>query len=387
MNTIQTTPPEHILHVIAINGIGGAEKLLLDLLPALQEKQVRVSCLIFYKPATRIHAESIGKELAANGIEVHYISYESAMLGNKKELLAFLAGRKFSIIHSHLKHTDFWLARLKFKGILKTPVVTTMHGYRDKFHGRYGLKWKSGQLLTSYYWLSKFISRNVDGLIMISKGIDKLYRDAHLGNKNSVIIYHGTTLDKMNPVKETLSKVPKLVLAGRLTGFKGHIYAIKAVKILENEFPELQLHFFGTGPEESNLKEAVRVNQLEEKVIFHGFVNNLATRMPEHDIAVVPSIGEPFGLVFFDSFKAGLPVVAFDVPAGNEIITHGRNGLLAETENAASLAEKLRQLLTDNELRKKLVKNSQEVLASDFSLDRMAADYLSFYRKTINADK
>jgi len=110
---------------------------------------------------------------------------------------------------------------------------------------------------------------------------------------------------------------------------------------------------------------------------------NIVQTISKYDIALLPSMYEPFGIVFLDSFAAKVPVIAFDLPAGNEIITDGYNGLLAEPKNAASLAAKAEILIEDNRLRDNIVINAHKTLQEKYSMDLMVNAYLSVYRELI----
>lgn len=376
----------NILHVIAINGIGGAENLLIELLPALKNQNNKVYCIIFHRNSSGPEAHFIGDNLKNLDIKVQYRRYSKIFDKNIFSfLLNFIKANELDIIHSHLKHADIWFAILKWQKKVFIPVISTLHGYRDSYHNKYGLFWKKKETFTFYYWITKFICIQLDGFIMISQGIKSLYQKAGLIKKKNVsIIYHGTTLDKVDVFKTKPSFNYEIALPGRLVKFKGHKYLIEAAKSLRQKFPAISVHFYGSGPELNNLKQLVARNDQEQYIFFHGFVNDIINRISQHDIAVIPSIGEPFGLVFFDAFKADLPVVAFNLAAGNEIIEDGYNGLLAEPFNVDSLSNLISKLFIDQHLRMKLKEHAKEKLQLVFSIERMAKGYIFFYQTVIN---
>lgn len=377
-----------VLHLIAVNEIGGAERLLTTLLPALQATGVAVECLILSRPAAVPKAKDIGHELLRCGIPVLYAQYTSVL---KKQTLDFIAHtikrQTPQLVHAHLKHAEIWTAILKRRRKITVPVISTLHGYRDDYHSRFGLNWQGRAKLSGYYWVNRFIGRQLDGFVSISQGVTDLFVASGLLNKERIAtIHHGTKAGEP-PQPENRQPRPDLVIVGRLVKFKGHQYAVGAVRLLKEKHPGVHLHLYGKGPEETALKALVKAQGLEANVTFHGFVQDVQAALPQHSIALVPSVGEPFGLVFFDAFKAGLPVVAFNVPAGNEIITHEVNGLLAATVSRESMAQEIEKLLENEGLYQTMAAKAYQTMKTDFSIERMAAAYASFYQRIINGKK
>ncbi|MBB1287128.1 glycosyltransferase family 4 protein [Flavisolibacter sp. BT320] len=373
-----------ILHIIAVNGIGGAEKLLVTLLPALLEKGTQATCLLFYTSPYLPDAKSIGAALAQKGIPIIYREYSGIFQqANLSFIAATIQSQSPDVVHVHLKHAEIWIALLKVFGKVKQPVVATLHGYRDQYHSVHGLQWNSRGKFSPYYWLSRFAASRIDRFISISNGVARFFMASGMVAKEKMkTIYHGTTVDDIHLVPRQQAD-PDFVVIGRLVGFKGHRYALEAMTILAKKYPQAQLHFYGVGPEEESLRQMTTALGLEANVIFHGFVENLKEKLPDHSIALMPSIGEPFGLVFFDAFKAGLPVVAFDLPAGNEIIQDKENGLLANPLDAASLAARVEELLQDAELFQSTRQKAIAVLKDHFTIGQMAERYIDFYRETV----
>lgn len=371
-----------ILHVIAINNIGGAEKLLVTLLPELKAHGANIDCLLFYRKPYNKNATFIGEQLRENGISVSYQEYDNvASRENFRFLEVFIKRCQPSIVHAHLRHAELWLSILKWLGRIDVLVVATLHGYRDEYQNKYGLNWNAKARCSWYFWLTRFVCKQIDYFIGISKGIAELFIKSELVAANKVeVIYHGAHAGKVNFVKEKALS-PDLAIIGRLIKCKGHAYAIDAMVFLKEKFPSITLHIYGIGEEEENLKQQVARLALTDHVCFHGFVSDLSARLAKHSVIVVPSFGEAFGLVFFDAFEAGLPVVTFDIAANNEIILHRENGLLAKPFSSESLAQEIAMLLEDGELYHSIASNAQQILVEKYSMRRMALDYLSFYER------
>jgi glycosyltransferase involved in cell wall biosynthesis len=95
------------------------------------------------------------------------------------------------------------------------------------------------------------------------------------------------------------------------------------------------------------------------------------------DVAVVPSLYEPFGLVALEALACGVPVIASAVGGLKEIVIDGRCGLLVPPGDPAALARALCTVLSDESLRARLSAGAR-LRAEDFSLQRRSSQLLGF---------
>jgi glycogen(starch) synthase len=113
------------------------------------------------------------------------------------------------------------------------------------------------------------------------------------------------------------------------------------------EHPQTKLLITGRGPYEAELKEQARRLGVDNRVFFTGYIDdktrNILYRLAE--VAIFPSLYEPFGIVALEAMAAGAPVLVSETGGLGEIIVHGRNGLKMHPGNAASLAENVLWML------------------------------------------
>ncbi|RRR96573.1 glycosyltransferase family 4 protein [Glycomyces terrestris] len=148
---------------------------------------------------------------------------------------------------------------------------------------------------------------------------------------------------------------PLVMTAGRLTGMKGFDTLVKAFSQVAEEFPEWRLKIFGRGPSKEKLTKLIADLGLEGRVELPGPVTPLDAEWQRASVAAIPSRFEPFGLVIVEAMAAGLPVVCSAVKHGPlEIIESGENGLLVPPMKPTALANALRRLMGDPQLRRKL---------------------------------
>jgi phosphatidylinositol alpha-mannosyltransferase len=100
-----------------------------------------------------------------------------------------------------------------------------------------------------------------------------------------------------------------------------------------------------------------------------------------------PSLrGESFGIVLLEAMAAGAPLVASNISGYNNVASSERNALLVEPGNPVELARCIMRTFKEPELRKSLVTGGYE-RATDFSMERLAEQYLSIYRKLLSDEK
>ena len=155
-----------------------------------------------------------------------------------------------------------------------------------------------------------------------------------------------------------------MIYPGTLNWHQGMDLAIKAFSKIEAWFPDAHFHIYGNGPERNNLDRLVVELGLEEKVIFKGVVprDQVAARMAESDLGVVPKRGDSFGNEAFSTktleFMAlGVPVLISET-AVDRYYFNDDIAMFFRPGDVDDLAAKMGHLISDQALRQKLAKNA-----------------------------
>jgi len=132
-----------------------------------------------------------------------------------------------------------------------------------------------------------------------------------------------------------------------------------AAKRLRNRIAGLEIRIAGDGPEAGRLKDFCKTNQLQDCVKWLGNISQaqLACEYNSCDIFCLPSVQEGFGIVFLEAMAAGKSIVAARAAAVPEVVKHG---LLAEPNDAVSLAEAIERVYLEPELRRSLGEAGRE---------------------------
>ena len=114
-----------------------------------------------------------------------------------------------------------------------------------------------------------------------------------------------------------------------------------------------------------------------------GKQDDVAGLLSLADIFLLPSENESFGLSALEAMSCEVPVIGTNAGGLPEVVEHGHTGWLAEVGNVATMAEYGKQLLTDNDLRKKMGQNARQVALKKFHQDKIIDMYEKYYREII----
>jgi glycosyltransferase involved in cell wall biosynthesis len=172
-------------------------------------------------------------------------------------------------------------------------------------------------------------------------------------------------------------------VAAQLIPRKGHRYLLEAMPGLLADFPSLQLLVFGRGPLQGDLNEQIEKLQLQDHVNMAGFREDLPAILPCLDLLVHPALMEGLGIALLQAASSGLPIVAVNAGGMPEAVEDGVNGRLVTPGSSADLADALRQLLSDEELRLRMGKAGREKMRREFSLQGMVEGNMRVYRELL----
>ncbi|MDI6709011.1 MAG: glycosyltransferase family 4 protein, partial [Candidatus Thermoplasmatota archaeon] len=189
-----------------------------------------------------------------------------------------------------------------------------------------------------------------------------------------------TSLPDKTAFKNRYNLSGKIILnISRLAVSKGQKYLIKAFSQIIPDFPDLKLVIIGEDwGEMKNLKLLVKNLRLEDKVLLPGLVSaqDVLEAFSASEIFVLPSLAEGLPTVILEAMASGLPIVATDV--GGVAETLNGVGLVIRAANANQLAENMRKLLEDDELRKRCSKLGRERVKR-YDWPRVARDVVRVY--------
>ena len=170
-------------------------------------------------------------------------------------------------------------------------------------------------------------------------------------------------------------------------GFIGRLDPVKRVQDLLAGLPRLipivegvTVDIYGDGPQRAALESQIDTLAIRGQVTMHGAVEDVRAALSEMGVLVLPSSAEGFGLVLIEAMAAGVPVVATDVPGIRDVVKHEVNGLLVPVGAPASLALAIDRIISDEELRARLVKGGLAVVSEKFAWNDVIKQYARLLR-------
>lgn len=163
-----------------------------------------------------------------------------------------------------------------------------------------------------------------------------------------------------------------LLCVGRLTPAKGQHLLLEVIAALRDGGEQVRLHLAGDGPDRASLERHAQALGIHHSVEFHGAINHdqVRTLYAHCDAFVLPSFAEGIPVVLMEAMAAGLPCVSTRIAGIPELIVDGESGFLASPSSLDELTGRLRQLLHDPQLRKRLAANGRRRVCEDYDLNR-----------------
>ncbi|MDA8441011.1 MAG: DUF1957 domain-containing protein, partial [Peptococcaceae bacterium] len=372
--------------------VGGLSRHVYDLVRQLSTQGWQVHVVTtaagasVYETVAGVHVHRV-EVLQPDGSEFQHwaLQLNLALLATCQRLIA--SGIKFDLVHAH-----DWLVCYTAKTLKKVyglPLVATVHATE---HGRnqgihtalqgyiHHLEWLLTYEAEQVIVCSTYMQQEVTALFQLP------------GAKLSTIPngVDGTQLPVRR--KRSQTKEPYALPSERIVLFIGRLVREKGVQILLqaapqilSRYPAVKFLLVGTGPMEDELVARSTQLGLAEKVLFTGFIPDEARNrvLQLAEIAVFPSLYEPFGIVAIEAMAAGTPVVVSDVGGLADIVTHGHNGLQIYPGDVNSLVTQVSALLEKPALAKKLAKTAQNEIAK-YSWQQIALRTIEVYRKAIS---
>lgn len=167
---------------------------------------------------------------------------------------------------------------------------------------------------------------------------------------------------------------PLIVFTGRLEWEKGVHTLIDAMPRVRRAIPDAHLVIAGRGSTRDDLIAQVRSRRLGRQVTFEGWLPEQALHalVAAADVAVVPSIYEPFGIVAIEAAAAGTPVVAAASGGLAEVVVDGQTGWLFEPGSATGLAACLTQALVDRTAARRRARAGLRRVEEEYAWPRIA---------------
>lgn len=366
------TPKKKILHLITGLEYGGAEMMLLKILPPLRnEFEHSVVCIRGRGP--------IGEKLTTAGISVHYLDLRHPLDWRIiPRFHALIKSTKPDLLVTYLIHADlFGRVFGRVFGIKKIYCSVRVKLIQPKYLPLLVLDG-----LTS--WL-------IDGYHFNSSSVASMYQKYFFTpDHKTTLIPNGLDLKRFTPnntqrqeMRAVLSLSDKFVIGcnARLEKQKGVSYLLEAFATINTLHPETRLIVINDGNEKSRLIERTRALGINDKVQFLGRRDDVPELLNAMDLFVLPTLFEGMANALMEAMAVGLPIITTNIPENKELITHTINGRLVAPRNVDQIIQEVSLLISDKKERVRLGAEARQTAEKNFSLEDCIDRYRVFFSR------
>jgi len=330
-----------------------------------------------------------------------HLGWEGSRMHGVKRLFAWMIPRfdktRFNVTLISLRKKDLsadtleefgidvtYLARHKFDPATypallkilreKRADIVHLHGYGATTFGRL-CAWRMGipSILHEHAnhgdtpWFQKVADRllapHTDLAIAVSESTGEFTTRARLmPAERTKVVYLGAPLDEfarprsaeeIAGARQAMGIAPGTVAIGTITRLmpsKGNQYLIEAAPKIVEKHPKARVFIVGEGELQGELEAQARALQLGDKLVFSGFMRDVAAALSAFDIVVFPSLWEGTPLTVFEALAMGKPIVATDADGLLDVLTDRKDALIVPKADAGALARAVGELVDDSPL-------------------------------------
>lgn len=346
---------------------GALEKFNIELL----KRDIKLSIIYNSIPQSKTYCNDLKK----NKANIYIV--QGNILQRSWQSFQIIRKEKPDIIHYHLGFIVYFLFLFVKLFCPKSKQVLTQH---------------CEYLYTSCImrFFTRFCYKSLDLVISVSNGVqEKLI--AKIGNsKKFIVSYLGVSKGDILNVRlkkdlHILDNTLVLTSIGFDIDVKGFDILVQAVKLLrtEKQLPSFRIIIIGLSKSEDfKFQTILKEYGVTDDFISVGIRNDVDDFLRFTDIYLQPSRTEAISLSIMEALMYGIPIIGSKVGGIPEVCVNKYNGLLVEKGNPAQLAKAIKDLLTNEKLRKYLGKNSLEH-ANKFKLDLNADRLVILYQDLI----
>lgn len=272
---------------------------------------------------------------------------------------------RYQLIHVH-SVPDYEVFAALIPKLMGAKIILDIHDivpefYAGKFnHNKTSLVFKIlilAEKLCCAFSDHVIISNDIWAEKLISRSVKK-------SKCTTILNYPDPFIFKKHNIPKDVNAPFTLIYPGSLNWHQGLDIAIKAIEIVKNEIPKVQLHIYGRGPEKDNLIVLTEKLKLSENVKFFGLlsIEEVALKMEAADAGVVPKRADGFGneafsTKVFEFMMLGVPVIVSKTKI-DRFYFNDKLVIFFEPENEQDLALKILSCIRDQKTRETLVNNS-----------------------------
>jgi glycosyltransferase involved in cell wall biosynthesis len=314
------------------------------------------------------------------------LSILKAGMDTYKKIEELVSLDDWDIIHTH-NYGFFSLYHYRDK--LKMPMVHSIHGSPFEYRFVPFFNTKSEFKDTVYtYLFNRYACMRADAVITVaSEERERIIRG--FGIDESRVFFAPTGVDTVLFKPIETEKDIDILYVGRFARKKSLPTLLYAVRRLKRDYQKIKVYFIGGTLSDFAYKEVIEAIErcgLSENVTILPPVKHveLLNYYNRSKIFVLPSLSEGLPKVVLEAMACALPVVATGVCGNKDAVIDGKTGFLIAPKKPEELAEKIKILLENKDLREKMGKSGRERVEKHFTWKNIAKKVLEIYGEILD---
>jgi glycosyltransferase involved in cell wall biosynthesis len=291
-------------------------------------------------------------------------------------MYALLCREKPDLVHANSSKAGV-VARVAAR-LAGIPVVFTAHGWAFTD----GVSSRHAQV---YRWIEKGMAPLARKIICVSHYDEKLAAESGITQGADTLTVHNGIPDVPDCVTTHTNSVPCIVMVARFCAQKDHETLLRAVHLLKD--CQFTLRCVGDGPLLEQCRKLTATLGIQDKVEFLGARSDVRDILRNADIFTLVSTWEGFPLSILEGMRAGLPVVATRIGGTPESVKDEVTGLLVPPKSPVALADALRRLIAQPDLRKSMGNAGRERYLRQFTAEHMVLKTAEVYASALTHTK
>lgn len=374
-------PRRHIFHLLPRLNEDGTTHMVATVLKGIDRRRYRVT-LCGLSPGNADMAA-----LHALADEIHVLGMHRFFdLSVIVPLYTLLKRSRVDVLHTHRIRPDI-VGRVA-GALARVPVNISTQHYVEEWSERGALVQRIVRALFKWTMgLCQSVACNsaAEQEVLLQE-IGERYRS------KTCVVHNGLDTDrfqrppqaKLAVLREALALPPRarvVTVVAYLTERKGHRYLLEATAQIQPSFHDIVLLVVGDGPQKTELASLAEALGITDCTRFLGNRKDAPEILSLSEVAVLPSLWEPFGLAALEAMAVETPVVVTRTGGLPEFVTQAENGYLVPPADARALAESIMRLLADPAMRRQMGMAARNTVMQRFSARHVALAYERLYER------